>query len=418
MKDIVHLIKYNFKILSKNFDIIIWSLVFPCFLLTIFSIAFSNLNDRFINTKSDIVGIYIPETVSEREISTKNNLSENFSEKLISVLSKIYKVKEFEDKEKAMEDLKDRKIIALVEFSNLKQPKLELSVVDYNLKQYIVKSIVDSINQKMKFLGNIISSKIIKAEKENPGKIFSEKEITEQINKIFEDEKITSILNNKMNLPAIEELNLSGKTKNNFIIISYSTLAYAIFMMIFTGNYITNLSRGDRSHLGIRIESSKIQKYKMVFANIFVSVVIGIGINTLVLLYADIYLNILEIDIIPQMLVLQFFGVMTSVLLGITFTSLIKIKEEIQYPILTVISLILSFLSGMMSPQIKVLIEKNLPILNKINPISVITDGYYSLLEYEDMDRFLMNISVLMIMSFVLLAITLIFNRRSDYDTL
>ena len=43
-----------------------------------------------------------------------------------------------------------------------------------------------------------------------------------------------------------------------------------------------------------------------------------------------------------------------------------------------------SFLAGMMGGSMKYVIDKNVPIINKINPAAMITDGFYAplLLQY------------------------------------
>ena len=45
------------------------------------------------------------------------------------------------------------------------------------------------------------------------------------------------------------------------------------------------------------------------------------------------------------------------------------------------------------------IVDKNMPIINKLNPASMITDGFYSLYYYDTLDRYFFNIVSLLIFS-------------------
>ncbi|MEI3499074.1 MAG: hypothetical protein V8Q71_00925 [Bacilli bacterium] len=48
----------------------------------------------------------------------------------------------------------------------------------------------------------------------------------------------------------------------------------------------------------------------------------------------------------------------------------------------------LSVLSGMMGVTLKYVIDKNIPVVNLINPNNLITDGFYSLYYYDTLSRY------------------------------
>ena len=77
-----------------------------------------------------------------------------------------------------------------------------------------------------------------------------------------------------------------------------------------------------------------------------------------------------------------------------------------------------SFLSGMMGITLKYVIDKNIPIINKINPISMITDGFYSLYYYNSLNRYYFNIISLLIVSTILIIISILSLRRQQYDSI
>ena len=68
--------------------------------------------------------------------------------------------------------------------------------------------------------------------------------------------------------------------------------------------------------------------------------------------------------------------------------------------------------------HIKIIIQNNCPILNKINPATIITDSFYSLAVYESYDRFFVDI--LSLFAFIILFIMagFLLTRRKKYASL
>ena len=76
------------------------------------------------------------------------------------------------------------------------------------------------------------------------------------------------------------------------------------------------------------------------------------------------------------------------------------------------------FLSGMMGITMKYVIDKNIPIINKINPASMITDGWYSLYYYNSLNRFYFDVLSLTIFSLLMIFISYKELRRQKYDSI
>ena len=77
-----------------------------------------------------------------------------------------------------------------------------------------------------------------------------------------------------------------------------------------------------------------------------------------------------------------------------------------------------SFLSGMMGITLKYYIDRFVPFINKINPAAMITDGFYALYYYTNLNRYWFNIISLLIFSFILIVISFIQLRRQKYDSI
>ena len=74
------------------------------------------------------------------------------------------------------------------------------------------------------------------------------------------------------------------------------------------------------------------------------------------------------------------------------------------------------FLSGMMGITMKYVVDKNIPLLNRINPANLITDGLYALYYYDTLDRYLRNLASLLVFSVVMILLAISGLRRQKYD--
>lgn len=108
------------------------------------------------------------------------------------------------------------------------------------------------------------------------------------------------------------------------------------------------------------------------------------------------------------------FGVLFGILIGLSSKASIEVKNGLGIAI----SMVLSYLSGMMDSSMKLVIEENAPIINKFNPIALINDAIYSLYYYDGYDRYLENVKYLLILIIVFLGLTLILTRGRQYDSL
>ena len=107
-------------------------------------------------------------------------------------------------------------------------------------------------------------------------------------------------------------------------------------------------------------------------------------------------------------------GVALGILIGVSNKKSIEFKINLGIAI----SMLMSFLSGMMISSVKVLIQEKIPILGKINPVSVVTDAIYSLYYYESTSRFFQNIGLLILISLTFFLASLFFMRGKEYENL
>ena len=117
-------------------------------------------------------------------------------------------------------------------------------------------------------------------------------------------------------------------------------------------------------------------------------------------------------------ILLAIIGSFAGLAMGLAIGTVLKANEGIKTGIMITITMFGCFLSGMMGITMKYIVDKNIPILNKINPASMITDGLYSLYYYDTLDRFYFNIISLIIFSAIMIIISYTCLRRQKYDSI
>ena len=100
------------------------------------------------------------------------------------------------------------------------------------------------------------------------------------------------------------------------------------------------------------------------------------------------------------------------------YGTVFKTNDNIKTGIVIAVTMFWCFLSGMMGITMKYIIDKNIPIINKINPASMITDGFYSLYYYDTLDRYFFNIASLIIFAFIMISISIFSLRSQKFEKL
>ena len=92
--------------------------------------------------------------------------------------------------------------------------------------------------------------------------------------------------------------------------------------------------------------------------------------------------------------------------------------EGVKIGIMIGVSMTLSFLAGLMNADIKNVVDRNAPLLNRLNPAALISDALYCLNVYDAPERYIQDLVILSVMSVLLLAGTFVIIRRERYDSI
>ena len=170
------------------------------------------------------------------------------------------------------------------------------------------------------------------------------------------------------------------------------------------------------SSMGKRIGVSPVKKKNLVLSGTLASLLVSLISMSILLLYTLVVLKVNYGDDLKKVILLAFTGCIAGISLGLFIGIVLKTNENAKSGILIAITMFLSFLSGMMGITMKYVIDKNIPIVNLINPNNLITDGFYALYYYNTFNRYIRDICCLGVFIIVCLFISFRTLRREQYD--
>lgn len=371
-----HNFKCSLKILLKNKGLVFWTFVFPIILGIFFNMAFSDIDKKEKFNSIDIA------VVSSEDFN--NNVIFKQSIEFLSDEKSDNKMFNtvYTSKKKATYLLENNKIDGYLTFFG---DNVNITIKKNGVNQTILKYIIEDINSNKKILaeaGNI-------------------------------PETLSLIKNNSVKLNNITNKNLG------FSMIEYYTLiAMACLYGSMLSMYVLNYSQANISSVGKRVSISSSKKTSLLLSGFFASYVVQL-IGIFLLLFVTLFL--FKVDYgnnLIYVFILSLFGSLAGLALGIAISSINNISEVTKNGILISIIMFCCFLSGMMGVSMKYIIDKNIPFLNKINPANMITDGFYSLYYYDNLNRFYFNLLSLFIFSIIMILISLRNLRRQEYDSI
>ena len=384
-----HNFKYSLKILLKNKSLIFWTFAFPILLGTLFNMAFSNIEKSEKLSIIDIAIINSDESDNDKIFKeTMQTLSDDNNK------NKIFNIT-YTDISKAKKMLLNEEITGYLKFN---ENNIDIIVNSSGINETILRSIVDEIEREKEVINTLVKKETEK------GNI----DYTAIYN------KIALLLNNSnATLKDISNKNLS------YTMIEYYTLvAMAVLYGALISMNVVNYKLANMNSVGKRTAVSKVGKGKLLLGSLLASYIVQM-LSLLILLVYTIF--VLKVDYgsdIMHVILLIAIGSLASLTLGLGVSTMLKTNENAKTGILIAITMLWSTLSGMMGITTKYVIDKNIPILNILNPANMITDAFYSLYYYDTLNRFYSNIISLLVFSLIMIIISYESLRRQKYDSI
>lgn len=373
-----HNFKYELLSSIRVKDVIIWLMIFPIVLGTLFKIAFSGIYEK-TNVYSTI-----PVAVVENE---QNEVFRSVIDTIESSDKPLLKVT-YADKEEARELLKAKEVKGIIYVDD----ELSLSVAGQGIEETILKAFTEQYAVRERIITDTI--------KIDPTRL----------------EAVVSALGS--DVKSNRDIPLTDGNTDIYIAYFYNLIAMVAMYGSITGLHISIGNQGNLSPLGARKCCSPTPKSISLLASLLGSFVI----QSLCMIICVTFLAfVLKVDFgsrLPQVYLSSIVGGFLGVALGFMIGSAGKMSQGAKVGIAMAGSMASCFMSGLMVANMKPLMAEKAPWFNRINPASVISDSFYCLNVYNDYARFTEKIVTMLIMTAVFMAIGFLLTRRRKYASL
>ena len=373
----LHLIKYNLLVKLKNFGTTFWTLVFPILLGPMFYFAFGNINDADFATVS--VAVVRQEKADTLFLMFLEQV-ENNADQLISTKELTY--------DEACSQLENEQISGIYVVGET--PSLTVSAS--GIPQSILQSVLSSYETGKTTIRTIVRT--------HPSGLWA---------------GIRQMLNRQ---ELLTEVSLGGRTINGNAQFFYALIAMACLYGCFIGFGSSIGIQANITPLAARRCVTPTHKLKLILTDQLASFALGYMDVIILILYLRYILNLDFQGQMGKMLVVSFFGSLIGVSMGMFIGSFGKMQEGAKIGIMLGISMVSSFLAGLMNGNMKDIVEKSAPFVNRINPASLIADAFYCINVYDDTARYYRSLATLAVMCVVLVMASFFMVRRERYDSI
>lgn len=379
----LHIFLTRLKCVFRDRETVFWTFLFPLILATLFGMAFSNLNkgEAF---KQIAIGVVDNEQY-RGDPAFQNALSAVSGD---SSESGLFHVSLYASEKAADESLKNNDIKGYIVLN----ADPHVVVKQSGLYQTILKEFMDDYLQVSSAFKTIL----------------------------YENPRAMQSLLADVSSPRdyLKDVAPNKAEPNNVLTYFYALIAMACLYGAFWGAREVSAVQANQSAQGARVNLAPVHKLK-VFGYSLCAVIAVQYASILVLIgYLNFVLKVSFGNQIGYVLLASLAGCFMGVSMGALIGAVLKKSEGLKVAAIIGITMISTFLSGLMIAEMKYMVVKAVPVFAYINPANLIADAFYSLYYYSTHTRFFINIALLFIYSFVCYMIVYFVMRRQRYASI
>lgn len=378
---------------------ILWSLMFPLVLMIMFKFMFTGIFIQETTITATRVAVVTSDSSQENMM-----LADNFKQAIDSMSQAdeplVTYVDDISSKTKADENLcssasGDGLIDAyyLIDNSKITIIAQKDFYSENSTKVYVLRQISDSFMNQYNL--------IVTASQTNPS----------QIPEIIEDMSDTVEY-------TVYHSDIYKTEINTYHWYFYSTIVMGMIFNFGSGINLVSEIRADASETGKRINIAPITKKKIVIYGILARLIQCCSVTTILCLIVKFVLHIPLSDNIPLLAAFVVIGNLLSIsigaFIGIISNGTSKDRDNKGWGFI----MALVFLSGEMFMQMPSIIEKHCPILNDINPVTVMNFALFDLTYSSDLSSFYLALAKMLAVSIVFMILISTYLRRNSYAAL
>jgi ABC-2 type transport system permease protein len=343
--------------------------------------AFSNLNSEEAFHPIDIAVINNTQYQQNKDFKTVLEKISTGSDRTFNLTATT--------KENADKLLADNKISGYITVDK----EIKMTVKDSGLNQTIIKTFLDQYSQT--------SSAVTAMIKADPSVI---------------QKGLLNDVGTRQNYT--KEVSGNSAAPNTTLNFFYTLIAMACMYGAFWGVNEINDIQADISDKAARINIAPVHKLKTFLYSMCASLTVSFAELLLFLAFLRYVLNIDFGSKIGFVILTTFVGSLVGLSLGALISAIVKKNLGLKIAVLLAVSMIGSFLAGMMDEDIKYLVATNAPIVGYLNPVNLLTDSFYTLYYYDTYTRYALNMGLLGVFIVIFATATYMLIRRQKYASL
>lgn len=378
MKMFLHNLKYELLTCLRAPALIAWLMIFPVFLGTVFKIGFGSIYET-VDSFGSIPAAVVETKENEIFRSVIDSVSEG-EDNLLNVT--------FAEEDKALEMLKKGEIKGIIYSGD----KVTLTVAGKGIQETIMKSFVEQYTVYEDIITDAIMNDPMRAQ--------------DVITALSSDAK------------ACTEIPLTQGDPDPYAQYFYNLIAMVAIFGSITGLHITEQNQANMSALGARRNCSPTPKSVSLLAGLAGSFIAQAVCMTICVTFIQFVLKIDFGERLPLVYAAAFVGGCLGVTMGFFIGSIGRLSSELKNGIAMTVSMAFCFLSGLMVGNMKAVLAEKLPWFNNVNPVAIISDCFYCLNIYSDLDRFNFKMISMVIYIVLFTVLGILLSRRKKYASI
>lgn len=422
-----HLVLYNVKVLVSNRSLVFWTLAFPILLGILFKVA---LGDIVNKEAFDTVPVAVVNSQVYKDSTFKiafDELTKAGESNVTGSDKPLLKVREVSSLEAGKELLQNEKVDGIVEITGtpsegmVKDAQAKLTIATNGLNQTILKIILDEITQRVDMISTLTEREItaqMAASMPRPANPNLNPVGSPPMAPAFNTGQIAKSVQNQLSSSGFTLQDRSPKSMDLLMAEFFSLVAMAALYGGMFSLTIMNNAQPPLGVIGRRVAVSPTSKSKLIISGIITSYLVQlVGLLALLALCHFLF----QVDFGANWgltVLLASVGALAGLSFGTAISTLVPGGENAKIGVLIAVTMLGAMLAGMMGGAMRYAVDFRFPMVNKFNPVALITDGYYNLFFHPGYDGYWQDIVILLVISAVLLGASVIVLRRQRYDSL
>ncbi len=366
---------------------IFWSLCFPLALMTLFTVAFSGIYDAENSVDTRKVSVVI---------ESDSDFASNFSKVIDSIEDEedsVLEVVEVKDRKEADKLLESGEIDGLFVAG-----KSEIDIVmtpDYtDTDCMILKAVANFYMRQYKMVEDAVST----------GDLSKMSAVMESLDKELD---VVS-----------PERSAYIETTNPYLWYYFSTVVMGILFQAMAGINLVSDLQADISAAAMRVSVSPTKKLKIVLTGLAARYIVSLSVSVAALLAMKflfkVPLGTRPVQLIAFVLLSNLFSLSLGQMFGLFFRGNMTTRGNKG----TAIIMVSVFLSGEMIASLPGVFERYCPLINDINPATILNLCIYRLVFYDNLSTFYIEMAKILVLTVLFLAIATLRLRRQKYASL